>query len=71
MKTIDQYINARRYQDCEYWLEDEPEASTQMDPHYLGITQTDEKLGNIALNYVIRRGQTFRVNNGTEQKQKH
>ena len=71
MKTIDQYISARRYQDCEYWLEDEPEDSIQMDPQYMGITQTDETLGNIALNYIIRRGQTFRANNGTEQKQKH
>ena len=71
MKTIDQYINARRYQDCEYWLEDEPEESTQMDPQYMGLVQANETLGNLPLNYVIRRGTTFRANNGTEQKQKH
>jgi hypothetical protein len=71
MKTIDQYISARRYQDCEYWLEDEPEDSIQMDPQYMGLVQTNETLGNLPLNYVIRKGTTFRVNNGTEQTQKH
>ena len=39
-------MNANRFQDCEYWKDDETTSTTRLDPQYLDVIQnTDDRIG--------------------------